>query len=231
MTSHRPRTRRLSDPTIGRLPLYQRIVNEFAQNGTERIESLTIAERTGITATTVRRDLAGLGPFGTRGAGYDVAQLNERISVALGHDRSYSVILVGIGNLGQALINSSNFLIRGATLAGLYDVDPAIIGTLIAGHVVRSIEEPLQHATVGVICTPASVAQSVADRMVAAHIPAILNFSPSVLQVPIGTKVQYVDLSIELQVLVFHLLNSVNFADMQPSLRPATPVTDSPPRS
>ena len=228
MTSHRPRLRKLSDPTIGRLPLYQRIVDEFARNGVDRIESVTIAERTGVTATTVRRDLAGLGPFGTRGAGYDVAQLNERISVALGHDRSYTVVLVGIGNLGQALINSSNFLIRGATLAGLYDADPAIVGTTIAGHVVRSIEEPLMPATVGVICTPAAVAQGVADRMVAAHIPAILNFSPSVLQVPIGTKVQYVDLSIELQVLVFHLLNSVNFADMQPSLRPVTPVTELP---
>ena len=145
MTSPRPRTRKLSDPTIGRLPLYQRIVDEFARNGLERIESVTIAERTGVTATTVRRDLAGLGPFGLRGAGYDVTQLNERISVALGHDRTYSVVLVGIGNLGQALVNSSNFLIRGATLAGLYDADPAIIGTEIAGHVVRSIDEPLMN--------------------------------------------------------------------------------------
>ncbi len=231
MATHRPRSRKLSDPTIGRLPLYQRIVEEYARSGNERIESLTIAERTGVTATTVRRDLAGLGPFGLRGAGYDVHQLNERISVALGHDREYSVVLVGIGNLGQALINSSNFLIRGATVAGLYDADPALIGTEIAGHLVRSIEEPMMNATVGVICTPAAAAQSVADRMVAAHIPAILNFSPSVLQVPIATKVQYVDLSIELQVLVFHLLNSVNFADMQPSLPPVTPVTDFPPRS
>jgi redox-sensing transcriptional repressor len=155
----------------------------------------------------VRRDLAGLGSFGTRGAGYDVKVLGERIGEALGHDREYDVVVVGIGNLGRALVNSSNFLIRGARLAAIYDIDPEVVGTRVAGHVVQSISEPIATATVGVICVPASAAQSVADRLVGADVHALLNFSPQVVTVPIGTAVHYVDFSIELQILMYHLNN------------------------
>jgi len=192
--------------------VYQRIVESYLRRDIERIESSQIAELTGVTATTVRRDLAGLGQLGTRGSGYDVKVLNEKIGEALGHDRSYSVVVVGMGNLGHALVNSSNFLIRGATLAALYDADPAVIGTEVAGHVVRSITDPMIEATVGVICTPPAVAQAVADQLVASNVRAILNFAPAVINVPIGVAVHYVDFSIELQILVFHLLNTVNFA-------------------
>ena len=212
MASPRIRLRKLSEPTISRLPVYQRIVESYLRRNIERIESSQIAELTGVTATTVRRDLAGLGQLGTRGSGYDVKVLNEKIGEALGHDRSYSVVVVGMGNLGHALVNSSNFLIRGATLAALYDADPAVIGTEVAGHVVRSITDPMIEATVGVICTPPAVAQAVADQLVASNVRAILNFAPAVINVPIGVAVHYVDFSIELQILVFHLLNTVNFA-------------------
>jgi redox-sensing transcriptional repressor len=212
MATPRLRIRKLSEPTISRLPIYQRIVESFRRRGLTRIESSQIAQLTGVTATTVRRDLSGLGPLGTRGAGYDVETLDQKIGEALGHDRSYSVVVVGMGNLGHALVNSSNFLIRGASLAALYDADPTVIGREVAGHVVRSTDEPMIEATVGVICTPASAAQAVADRLVAANVHAILNFAPTVVNVPIGVAVHYVDFSIELQILVFHLLNNMNFA-------------------
>jgi redox-sensing transcriptional repressor len=212
MATPRIRLRKLSEPTIGRLPIYQRIVETYEHRGIDRIESSQIASLTGVTATTVRRDLAGLGQLGTRGSGYDVRTLIEKIGEALGHDRSYSVVVVGMGNLGHALVNSSNFLIRGASLAAIYDAAPEVIGTEVAGHRVRSIDEPMLEATVGVICTPAAAAQSVADAMVKANVRAILNFAPAVINVPIGVAVHYVDFSIELQILVFHLLNTVNFA-------------------
>jgi redox-sensing transcriptional repressor len=153
------------------------------------------------------RDLAGLGSFGTRGAGYDVKILNERIGEALGHDREYDIVVVGMGNLGRALVNSSNFLIRGARLAALYDVDPEVIGTQLAAHVVKPLSDPIVPATVGVICVPPSAAQMVADRLIAADIHALLNFAPQVLSVPLGTAVHYVDFSIELQILMYHLNN------------------------
>ena len=207
MATPRLRSRKLSEPTIARLPVYQRIAEGWARRGLNRIDSQQIGEMAGVTATTVRRDLAGLGSFGTRGAGYDVTILNERIGEALGHDREYDVVVVGIGNLGRALVNSSNFLIRGARLVALYDNDPTVVGTLVAGHVVRPLTDAISSATVGVICVPATSAQEVADRLVEADIHALLNFAPQVLSVPLGTAVHYVDFSIELQILMYHLNN------------------------
>ncbi len=207
MATPRLRTRKLSEPTISRLPVYQRIAEGWMRRGMVRIDSRQIGELAGVTATTVRRDLAGLGSIGTRGSGYDVKVLNDRIAEALGHDRDYDVVVVGIGNLGRALVNSSNFLIRGARLVALYDADPTIVGTIVAGHVGASINEPMVAATVGVICVPPEAAQQVADRLVAADIHALLNFAPQVVNVPLGTAVHYVDFSIELQILMYHLNN------------------------
>jgi len=207
MVTTRLRSRKLSEPTIARLPVYQRIAEGWERRGLVNIDSKQIGELAGVTATTVRRDLAGLGSFGTRGAGYDVKVLNERIAEALGHDRDYDVVVVGIGNLGRALVNSTNFLIRGARLCALYDSDPDVVGTVVAGHVVQSIDDGVESATAAVICVPAEVAQEVADRLVAADIHALLNFAPQVINVPIGTAVHYVDFSIELQILMYHLNN------------------------
>jgi redox-sensing transcriptional repressor len=119
----------------------------------------------------------------------------------------YDVVVVGIGNLGRALVNSSNFLIRGAQLADLYDSDPEVIGTEVAGHVVKPLAEGVAKATVGVICVPPVAAQEVADHLVKADIHALLNFAPQVITVPLGTAVHYVDFSIELQILMYHLNN------------------------
>jgi len=207
MATPRLRTRKLSEPTIARLPVYQRIAEGWLARGLSRIDSKQIGELAGVTATTVRRDLAGLGSLGTRGAGYSVSILSERIGEALGHDLRYDVVVVGMGNLGRALVNSVNFLIRGAQLIALYDADPSVVGADINGHVVQPIEGPIVHATVGVICVPAEAAQDVADRLVEADIHALLNFAPQVVNVPLGTAVHYVDFSIELQILMYHLNN------------------------
>ena len=207
MATPRLRGRKLSEPTIARLPVYQRIAEGFERRGEQRIDSKQIGELAGVTATTVRRDLAGLGSFGTRGAGYDVGVLNERIGEALGHDLQYDVVVVGIGNLGRALVNSTNFLIRGARLAALYDNDPAVVGTSVANHVIQPMSGPIAPATVGVLCVPPEAAQDVADRLVDADIHALLNFAPQVLNVPLGTAVHYVDFSIEVQILMDHLNN------------------------
>lgn len=207
MVTARLRPRKLSEPTIARLPVYQRIAEGWQLRGLNRIDSQQIGELAGVTATTVRRDLAGLGSFGTRGAGYDVRVLNERIAEALGHDRRYDVVVVGIGNLGRALVNSTSFLIRGARLAALYDNDSDVVGSTVAGHVVQSMDDPIVPATVGVVCVPPEAAQDVADHLVGAGIHALLNFAPQVLTVPIGTAVHYVDFSIELQILMYHLNN------------------------
>ena len=171
------------------------------------MDSETIGRLAAVAPATVRRDLASLGSIGHRGFGYEVAVLAETISEALGQDRVYDVIVVGLGNLGRALVNSENFLHVGARLVGLYDASPDVIGTEIRGLVVRDINDEIAPATIAVLCVPALAAQDVADRVIDSDIHAILNFAPQVLSVPIGTAVRYVDFSIELQILAYHLTN------------------------
>lgn len=197
----------LSEPTIARLPIYQRIAENWRSRGNTSIDSQRLGDLAGVTATTVRRDLAGLGSLGVRGAGYDIDRLLAHIGEALGHDRTYGVVVVGLGNLGRALVNSNSFLIRGANLVGLYDADPSVVGTTIAGLEVRDLSGEITHADVAVLCVPPEAAQVVADRLVASGIRALLNFAPQVLTMPLGVAVHYVDFSIELQILMYHLVN------------------------
>jgi redox-sensing transcriptional repressor len=197
----------LPEPTVARLPIYQRIVLTWIRRGVSRIDSPTLGRLAGVAPATVRRDLSYLGPLGTRGAGYDVEVLAKQIEEVLGHDRVYDVIVIGLGNLGRALVNSANFLISGARLVGLYDANREVIGTEINGLVVQDIAGELAPATIAVLAIPASEAQSVTDKIVASGVHAILNFAPQVVSVPIGVAVRYVDVSIELQILAYHLTN------------------------
>jgi redox-sensing transcriptional repressor len=160
------RSHQLSEPTVARLPVYQRISREWQRRGNSRIDSETLGRLAGVAPATVRRDLLGLGPLGTRGAGYDVEHLLGRIEEALGHDLNYDVIVVGMGNLGRALVNSANFLMSGARLSALYDVDPAVIGTTIAGCEVQDFAGEIAPATLAVLCVPAKVVQEAADRLI-----------------------------------------------------------------
>lgn len=199
--------RRLPEPTVGRLPIYQRITQEWIRRGRDRIDSPTLGRLAGVAPATVRRDLAGLGPVGTRGSGYDTETLNARIEDALGTDDTFDVIIVGAGNLGRALVNSSTFTASGANLVGLYDVSPDVIGTEVNGQVVEDFGGELTPALLAVLCVPAENAQEAADRLVAHDVHAILNFAPQVLAVPLGVAVRYVDFSIELQILAYQLAN------------------------
>jgi len=197
----------LPEPTLARLPIYQRVASEWARRGESRIDSVNLGELAGATPTTVRRDLSYLGPLGTRGSGYDVAVLAAKIDEVLGQQLHFDVVVIGVGNLGRALVNSSNFLAHGAHIVGLYDVDPDLVGTPIGGHVVQSFASYDARAAVGIVCVPPDAAQAVADVLIAHDVPALLNFAPQVLNVPLGTVVRYVDFSIELQILLYHLKN------------------------
>ena len=201
------RAKQLPEPTVARLPIYQRIVNEWVRRGNDRIDSPTLGRLAGVAPATVRRDLSYLGPLGTRGSGYAVETLASQIEFVLGHNLDYDVIVVGIGNLGRALLNSANFLISGARVVGLYDVSPTVIGTSVANKIVQDFAGPLAPATIAVLCVPPEAAQVAADRLVEHKVHAILNFAPQVVAVPIGTAVRYVDFSIELQILAYHLTN------------------------
>lgn len=205
----RPRPRRIPEATIVRLPVYQRILAELLRSGVTTVSSEELASRARVNAAKVRKDFSLFGSFGTRGTGYDPAYLVSQIDRALGADRVWPVVIVGIGNLGRALANSDGFSSHGFRVAGLYDVDARVVGTRLGGLDVRHLDELAGEGAVrpaiGVIATPAAAAQIVADVLVAAGAASILNFAPRVLTVPPEVLVRYVDLSIELQVMSFFL--------------------------
>jgi redox-sensing transcriptional repressor len=206
------RPRRIPEATIVRLPVYQRILAELLRSGVTTVSSEELAARARVNAAKVRKDFSLFGSFGTRGTGYDPAFLVSQIDRALGADREWPVVIVGIGNLGRALANSDGFSSHGFCVAGLYDVDPGVVGTRVGPQVVRHLDElgpgedrDESRPAIGVVATPASAAQAVADVLVASGAASILNFAPRVLNVPAHVLVRYVDLSIELQVMSFLL--------------------------
>ena len=203
-----PRRREvIPEATVARLPLYLRALHALADEGMTTISSEALAEAAGVNSAKLRKDLSHLGSYGTRGVGYDVAHLIAQISRELGLQRRCSVVLIGVGNLGRALAGYGGFASRGLAIDALLDADPALTGQTIAGLTVRHIDdlpEVVVPGSIGVIATPASAAQEVCDRLVAAGVTSILNFAPTVLTVPDSVDLRKVDLSIELQILSFH---------------------------
>lgn len=200
----------LPEPTVARLPIYQRIAEELERRGAETISSEDLGRLAGISAATVRRDLSSIGPFGTRGSGYHTSDLARRTTELLGGLTTHPTVVAGIGNLARALINSPLFVERSAAIVALYDVDPAIVGTTVSGLEVRRLVDEdvtrfVEPPAIGIITCPASAAQDVADGFIDLGIRAIMTFSPRVLDVPPEVTVRYVDVSIELQILAYHL--------------------------
>jgi redox-sensing transcriptional repressor len=160
---------------VARLPVYQRILEELRRAGTSTVSSDLLGAAAQVNAAKVRKDLSLLGSFGTRGAGYDVAFLVEQIDRQLGLDREWTVVIAGIGNLGRALAKSQGFAARNFRVAALIDTDPAIIGEHIDDVEVRHPDDlPSMVAeiplAIGVITTPAPVAQRVADLLIDAGV-------------------------------------------------------------
>src|SRR3954468_3831146 len=201
--------RRIPEATVARLPVYLRILSEQAEEGVENISSEGLAELAGVNAAKVRKDLSYLGTYGTRGVGYEVAFLVYQIRRELGLTHDWPVVIVGAGNLGQALAGYEGFGERGFPVAGVVDIEPAKIGSVIGGVRVRHLDDlgqivQAKRVSIGVVATPPTAAQDAADRLVRAGVTSILNFAPVVLAVPRGVSVRKVDLAVELQILSYY---------------------------
>ncbi len=194
---------------MGRLPQLLRGLVELAAAEVASVSSDGLAELSGVNSATVRRDLASLGITGTRGVGYDVKYLVHEISLVLGLNQEWPVVIVGAGNLGRALANYEGLSSRGFPVRGLIDQDPALVGTTVGGIEVSSIDGlaglvETHGVTVGVIATPPEAAQEVADALIGAGLLSLLNFTATPLTVPDGVQVRRVDLATELQILSFY---------------------------
>ncbi|HWL45317.1 MAG TPA: redox-sensing transcriptional repressor Rex [Ilumatobacter sp.] len=208
-----PRRRRIPDATVARLPVYLQVLVEQADLGVDNISSEGLAELAGVNAAKVRKDLSYLGSYGTRGVGYEVAYLVYQIRRELGLDHDWPVVIIGAGNLGQALAGYGGFHDRGFDVVGIVDVDPDKVGIRLGDGddavEVRPVSElprivARSGVSIGVVATPPSAAQQAAEQLVAAGITSVLNFAPVVLNVPVGVTVRKVDLAVELQILSYH---------------------------
>jgi redox-sensing transcriptional repressor len=206
--------RRIPDATVARLPIYLRSLLELSPQ-TMTVSSEQLAESAGVNAAKVRKDLSYLGSYGTRGVGYDVEYLLDHMRRALGMTQDWPVVIVGIGNLGAALANYGGFGSRGYPVAALVDADPSVVGRRYGDLVVRHADELREvvdehQIAIGVITTPASAAQAVADALVGAGVRSILNFAPTVITVPDDVSLRKVDLAVEMQILSFYQQHSAS---------------------
>lgn len=196
--------------TVTRLAFYLRELQQMQRSGLANVQSKSIAERLGLNDSQVRRDISCLGTVGQRGVGYRVEELIESIQRILGTDRTWNVILVGVGNLGRALSGYRGFEQQGFHLIGAFDSDPKKIGTTIGDLEILGLDKLTSFALtkqvdLAILAVPADAAQGVVSAIEAAGIPGILNFAPIAVQAstPKQTIIQEVDLAIELQRLAF----------------------------
>ena len=194
--------------TIYRLSIYLRCLARLRENGIGTVSSEALAKAAGVKSTQLRKDLAYFGTFGTRGLGYDVAELSQKISEELGTSRLQPVILVGVGHLGLALVSYRGFEKEGFEIVAAFDADPRRKRDKETKQPIYGMDElpefvKKQNIKMAILTVPASVAQEVANQLIQAGIAGILNFSPIVLSVPEEVMVNNVNLAIELENLSY----------------------------
>ena len=172
----------ISEAVIRRLPRYYRYLDDLHNKGVIRISSNSLGSKMGITASQIRQDLSCFGEFGQQGYGYNVKELRGEIGRILGIDKKHTIIIVGVGNLGHALMQNFHFAQYGFSLEAAFDVSPALIGSEINGVLVRDLEELDAYCRasipdVAVLTVPQSVAQQTVDRLVDLGVRGFWNFT------------------------------------------------------
>jgi redox-sensing transcriptional repressor len=199
--------------TVNRLSLYLRVFSQIEKSGSDTISSRELALLSGINPAQVRKDLAYFGQFGRRGVGYPVSDLKREIRGILGLNRDWKACIVGAGRLGQALMMYSGFGSYNFQIVAAFDTDGEKVGWELEGIRIYDLSQIGELAKekkieIAILAVPATAAQEVANQVVAARIPAILNFAPAYLSVPEATLLRNVDFSSELETLTYFLQRS-----------------------
>ena len=205
--------REISKAVITRLPRYYRYLGELLESGVERISSNELSTRMKVTASQIRQDLNNFGGFGQQGYGYNVKYLYTeigKIAKILGIDRQHNLIIIGAGNLGQAIANYANFEKRGFIIKGMFDINPRLIGLVVRGIEIRGVDDLEQFikdndVQMAALTIPKTKAPEIADRLVNAGIKAIWNFAHVDLNVPDDVVVENVHLSESLMRLSYRV--------------------------
>ena len=202
--------REISRAVITRLPRYYRYLGELLEGGVERISSNELSVRMRVTASQIRQDLNNFGGFGQQGYGYNVKYLYTEIGKILGIDRQHNLVIIGAGNLGQAIANYANFEKRGFIIKGMFDINPRLIGLVVRGIEIRGVDDLEQFieendVQMAALTIPKTKAPEIADRLVDAGIKAIWNFAHVDLNVPDDVVVENVHLSESLMRLSYRV--------------------------
>ena len=198
----------VSMAVIKRLPKYHRYLKELMRNDVDRISSKELGEKIGFTASQIRQDLNNFGDFGQQGYGYNVRELYKQISLILGLDKEYTGVIIGAGNLGQAIANYNRFSESGLSIECIFDANPKLVGMRIRDIEIKDIDTLAQYLQeksidIGIICVPRINAQKVTDMLVKGGVKGIWNFAPVDLVVPDDVKVENVHLSESLLTLIY----------------------------
>ena len=205
----------ISMAVIKRLPKYHRYLLELLKNDVDRISSKELSEKIGFTASQIRQDLNCFGDFGQQGYGYNVRDLYNQIIAILGLQREYKTIIVGAGNIGQALANYTQFEKLGFNLLGMFDANPRLSGIRIKDIEIKDVDSMKgfldeNHIDISIICVPDNSAQKVCDELVANGVKGIWNFAPVDLVAPKDVIVENVHLSESLLTLAYLINESQN---------------------
>lgn len=201
---------KISSAVIKRLPRYRRYLSDLQKKNVDRISSNELSNLIGYTASQIRQDLNNFGGFGQQGYGYNIQSLYNEISAILGLDKEYKMVIVGTGNLGQAIANYTHYYKSGFMVSAMFDVNPKLIGLRINDIEVldyERLDEFLKENSVdiGIVCTNKDSAQEVVDKLCAGGVKGIWNFAPTDLQLPEGVALENVHLSDSLHSLAYYI--------------------------
>lgn len=208
----------IPDVVIDRLPMYARALAVLESSGREVVSSQELGSQLGVTPAQIRKDLSYFGRFGKQGRGYNVRRLREELHQILGLDRKWTMVVVGVGQLGRAVLSYAGFAPQGFNIVEAFDVDPSVIGQGIDHLVIKPVEQIREALAgrpvdIGIVATPAASAQSVIDALVECGVKAILNYAPIAAHVPPHVHVKDIDPVLSLQSMTFYLKHDVPRAD------------------
>lgn len=208
---------------IDRLPVYARALTDLEAQGRDVVSSQELGTVLGVTPAQIRKDLSYFGRFGKQGRGYNVQRLAQELRQILGLDRQWSMILIGVGHLGQAILTYDGFQPQGFIIVEAFDSDPGLVGKRVGGITVRHTSElsaylAERQVDIGIVAVPAIAAADIISTLVEGGVRSILNYAPTSVAVPSGVEIKNIDPVLALQSMTFYLKTNLQKTNSQSAI-------------
>jgi redox-sensing transcriptional repressor len=207
----------IPEVVIERLPVYARALAALQARGLDVVSSQDLGDQLGVTPAQIRKDLSYFGRFGKQGRGYNVHRLMEELQSILGLNRTWQMVLIGVGQLGRAILHYGGFAPQGFHVVEAFDASPEIVGQMAGDLVIKAVEDlpavlEQRHVDIGIVAVPGEYAQAVVDTLVAGGIKAILNYAPIAPRVPSDVHLRQIDPVLTLQSMTYYLKHAKDAA-------------------